>query len=181
MKCPVCKKHSLSVTTLIPDLDGRVCSVCNGIWVARNKYDSWRKRLPANIPETASDTVFSVTDTRGSKICPLCSHILLPYRVGHGLSFSIDYCSACGGIWFDHNKWDALKARNLHANLHNIVSDRWQIAVRRADAETAIEQKYKRMLGEEYEKAAEIRNWIRNHPKRTTLLIYLNDVQKTNR
>ena len=98
MKCPLCKTPSLDATVLAPDLEGCICGECNGVWIARTKYDAWRKRLPKDIPETASDAEFSVNDTRVAKICPQCGHLLLPYRVGHGLAFSIDYCGACGGV-----------------------------------------------------------------------------------
>ncbi|MGI5870380.1 MAG: zf-TFIIB domain-containing protein [Kiritimatiellia bacterium] len=178
MKCPLCKKRALNVVALAPDLEGRQCGECNGIWIARAKYDAWRKRLPGELPETEPDAEFVVNDTRGAKICPQCGRLLLPYRVGRGLAFSIDYCGACGGVWLDHNEWDAIKARNLHDNLHNIVSANWQSALRRADVEAAIEQTYRRILGDDYGKAAEIRDWLRNHPRQSALLAYLNDVQK---
>ena len=178
MKCPLCKTPSLDATVLAPDLEGCICGECNGVWIARTKYDAWRKRLPKDIPETASDAEFSVNDTRVAKICPQCGHLLLPYRVGHGLAFSIDYCGACGGVWCDRNEWDAIKARNLHDNLHDIVSAHWQNAVRRADVDAAVEQTYRRVLGEAYDKAAETRDWLRNHPQRSTLLAYLSDARR---
>ena len=117
-------------------------------------------------------------DTRVAKICPQCGHLLLPYRVGHGLAFSIDYCGACGGVWCDRNEWDAIKARNLHDNLHDIVSAHWQNAVRRADVDAAVEQTYRRVLGDAYDKAAEVREWLRNEPRRSTLLAYLSDARR---
>ena len=178
MKCPLCKTPSLDATVLAPDLEGCICGECNGVWIARAKYDAWRKRLPKDIPETASDAEFSVNDTRGAKICPQCGHLLLPYRVGHGLAFSIDYCGACGGVWCDRNEWDAIKARNLHDNLHDIVSAHWQNAVRRADVDAAVEQTYRRVLGDAYDKAAEVREWLRNEPRRSTLLAFLSDTQR---
>ena len=67
MKCPLCKTPSLDATVLAPDLEGCICGECNGVWIARTKYDAWRKRLPKDIPETASDAEFSVNDTRVAK------------------------------------------------------------------------------------------------------------------
>ena len=110
-------------------------------------------------------------------LIPLCRHLLLPYRVGHGLSFSIDYCGACGGVWCDRHEWDAIKAKKLHGKLHDIVSDHWQSAVRRADVQDAIEQNYKRLLGVEYGKALELREWLRNQPQKSLILAYLSDTK----
>ena len=41
MKCPLCKTPSLDATVLAPDLEGRICGECNGVWIARAKYDAW--------------------------------------------------------------------------------------------------------------------------------------------
>ena len=102
MQCPVCKKHMISPVDLAPDLSGLGCGECAGVWIAGAEYDIWRTQQPGDLPEpptiakeTVADTQKTaqgaVTDMRKTKICPQCGHLLLPYRVGHGLSFSIDY------------------------------------------------------------------------------------------
>jgi len=107
--------------------------------------------------------------------------LLLPYRVGHGLSFSIDYCGACGGVWFDRSEWDAIKAKNLHGNLHDIVSAHWQSAVRRLEVQESIEQTYKRLLGANYGKASDLRAWLREQPQRSLILAYLSGLKPETR
>ena len=188
MQCPVCKKHMMNPVDLAPDLSGLGCSECAGVWIAGAEYDKWRARQPCELPEppmTAQGAVadtqktaqVAVTDIRKTKICPQCGHLMLPYRVGHGLSFSIDYCGACGGVWCDRNEWDAIKARNLHNSLHDIVSTKWQTAVRRSDVQEAVEQNYKRLLGAAYDKAFDLRAWLREQPQpqRSVILAYLSD------
>ena len=176
MKCPLCKTPSLDATVLAPDLEGCICGECNGVWIARTKYDAWRKRLPKDIPETASDAEFSVNDTRVAKICPQCGHLLLPYRVGHGCVLH-RLLRRLRRVCVNRNEWDAIKARNLHDNLHDIVSAHWQNAVRRAMSMPP-SNKPKRVLGDAYDKAAEVREWLRNEPRRSTLLAYLSDTQR---
>lgn len=177
MQCPVCKKHTMDAVDLLPDLPGFVCSECTGVWINGTAYDIWHAKQPGNLPENTTAAAVAVTDTHKAKICPQCGHLLLPYRVGNGLSFSIDYCSACSGTWLDHGEWDALKARNLHGSLRDIVATSWQAAVRRADAQDGIEQTCKRLLGADYDKAVGVRAWVREHPQRSLILAYLGDIK----
>ena len=177
MKCPVCKKHTMNAVDLLPDLSGFSCGECAGVWIGGAAYDAWRARQPGNLPENAAAASVAVVDTHKAKICLQCGHLLLPYRVGHGLAFSIDYCSACSGIWLDHGEWDAIKAKNLHGSLRDIVGANWQTAVRRADAQEGIEQTCKRLLGTDYDKAVGVRAWVREHPQRSLILAYLADMK----
>ena len=173
MQCPVCKKHTMNAVDLVPDLSGFACSECAGVWISRAAYVAWRAKQPNDFSENTTTAQVAVADTHKAKICVQCGHLLLPYRVGHGLAFSIDSCGACGGVWFDRGEWDAIKARNLHGNLQDIVSTHWQTAVRRADEQEAMEQNYKRLLGSDYEKAASLRDWLREQPQRSLILAYL--------
>jgi hypothetical protein len=75
------------------------------------------------------------------------------------------------------NEWVAIKAKNLHDNLHDIVSAHWQNAVRQADVQDAIEQTYKRLLGPAYVKAQELRAWLRDQPQKSLILAYLAGVK----
>ena len=177
MQCPLCKKHTLEQTDLAPDLTGLACRDCAGVWIARNNYDSWRARQSGDRQEAATATEFAVTETHKAKLCPQCGHLMLPYRVGHGLAFAIDYCGACGGVWFERNEWEAIKAKNLHDNLHDIVSTHWQTAVRQTAVQEVIEQAYKRLLGASYDKAAEMRAWLRGQPQKGLILAYLADAK----
>ncbi len=177
MNCPLCKKHTMDAIDLVPNLSGLTCSECKGVWIARSNYDVWRSKQPKDIPESSTSAEITVTDTHKPKLCPQCGRLLLPYRVGHGLSFSIDYCGACGGIWFDRNEWDAVKARNLHDNLHEIVSFHWQVAVRKDEVMKSIEQTYSRLLGPAYSKASETRDWLRKQSNKGLILAYLADMK----
>jgi Zn-finger nucleic acid-binding protein len=160
---------------LAPGLAGLACSECSGVWLDRVKYDAWRARMPGDLPETDAPAQITVSDIQGAKICPKCGHLLLPYRVGHGLSFSIDYCCACGGVWCDRQEWEAIKAKNLHDNLHDIVSQHWQKAVRQEGMQATIEQTFSKHLGTSYSKAKEIKAWLREHPQKAVILAYLKD------
>lgn len=177
MQCPLCKKHTMKVVDLAPGLAGHACSECSGVWIDRAKYDVWRAKQPGDLPESSTPAQLAVTDTHGAKICPQCGRLLLPYRVGHGLSFSIDYCGACGGVWCDRGEWDVIKSKNLHDNLHDIVSRHWQTAVRQSEIQESIEQTYARNLGTSYAKAQDVRAWLQADPQRALILAYLTEAK----
>jgi len=165
----------MTAVDLVSGLSGARCGECAGVWVGRGNYDSWRTKHPGDIPENPVPVQLAANEPHTSKVCPQCGHLLLPYRVGHGLPFSIDYCGACGGVWLDPNEWDAIKAKNLHDNLHQIVSSQWQADVRHAEVQKAIEEAHRLHLGATYDKAREVRSWLRTQPQRTLILAYLSD------
>lgn len=171
----------MHAVNLVSDLWGSACSECSGVWIARATYDAWRAKQPGDLPETPMAAQVAVTDTHKAKICPQCGHLLLPYRVGHGLSFSIDYCGACGGVWCDRGEWNAIKAKNLHDNLHDILSQHWQKAVRQTEVQEAIEQTYVRQLGGAYSKVQEVRAWLRGQSQKALILAYLADTKPEGR
>jgi Zn-finger nucleic acid-binding protein len=175
MQCPLCKKNTMNSTELLPDLKGLTCNECFGVWLDRSKYDAWRAKQPRDLPETSTPAHLAVSETHKAKICPQCGHLLLPYRVGHGLAFSIDYCTACGGVWCERNEWDAIKAKNLHDNLHDIITQHWQAAIRQEEVQESIEQTYSRHLGTSYAKAQEIRTWLHGQSQKALILAYLAD------
>ena len=120
MDCPACGTHGISAIELEENLNGYICSACEGIWVKGYQYWKWLKTHGSILPEKPAD--FSadvpVADSRQAKICIECGHVLLRNKVGHGIPFYLDRCSACGGIWFDKNEWEVLKSRNLHDEIH---------------------------------------------------------------
>lgn len=181
MQCPSCKKKTMVSTDIATGLRGQMCNECSGVWIDRAKYDAWRVKQSGDLPETTMPAQLAVSDSHKAKICPQCGHLLLPYRIGHGLSFSIDYCGACGGVWCDRGEWDSIKARNLHDNLHDIVSQHWQTAVRQSDVQESIEQTYARHLGASYTKAQEVRTWLREQPQKALILAYLTDTKSESR
>lgn len=80
-------------------------------------------------------------------------------------------------MWCDHGEWEALKATNLHDDIHDIVTQHWQAAVRESSVQNEIEQTYARNLGANYAKAQEIKAWLRAQPQKSLILAYLADTK----
>src|SRR5690349_10356519 len=115
MNCPVCKTVTLEAAELPTDgeigVSARRCGKCGGQFVAGQTYLMWVERqqtnLPEKLPEHAAE--LPVTESRKAKLCPECRHFMTHAKVGHGVSFELERCSACGGFWFDANEWENLR------------------------------------------------------------------------
>jgi Zn-finger nucleic acid-binding protein len=175
VNCPHCKTAPLEFCTLDPGLDGRRCAECGGTWIPSDSYRQWRERQEADLPEqtpVASD--LKIEDSSIPKLCPDCGHLLLPYRIGHGLTFALNHCGHCNGVWLDRSEWEALMARNLHDNLHEMFSAPWQRQVREEERRAAMERIYLARFGEQdYAELRRIKAWIDSHPDRSSVLAFL--------
>jgi Zn-finger nucleic acid-binding protein len=129
---------------------------------------------PCASPEPGEPDDLEVQESQRIKTCPECNHFLIRYRVGHGLDFSIDRCGACGGLWFDQNEWEILKLRNLHDDVHLIFSAAWQLrAAREEEVQRRRDRLLKQLGAEDFSEVERMHNWLRTHPRRSTILAYL--------
>jgi len=176
MDCPICKMRTLSQSEIESNLNALECSNCQGRWIQSYQYWKWRDGLGKDVPDElpAQGPELEVEDSTGAKLCPECGHILIRHPVGHGISFWLDRCGNCGGVWFDHNEWETLKGRNLHDDIHLIFSAIWQKQVRKEDHEKAMKDFYENKFGPaDFAKVKEIKTWIDNHPLKSELQAFL--------
>ena len=176
MKCPVCKTVELSLSTLESNLTSRHCDHCGGNWIPSFEYWKWREAHKENLPEqdAAPHAPNPSTGVLIAKLCPECSRILIKFRVGRGVNFSLDQCGNCGGIWFDKDEWEALKARNLHDDVHTIFTAPWQSQVRSEESRRKQEQIYVNKFGAEgFEEVRRMKEWIDEHPRKQEIIAYL--------
>jgi Zn-finger nucleic acid-binding protein len=176
MDCPACGTHGISTIELEENLYGYTCSACEGTWVKGYQYWKWLKTHGSILPEKTADLAadIPVSDSRQAKICIECGHVLLRNKVGHGVPFYLDRCSACGGIWFDKNEWEVLKSRNLHDEIHLIFTAAWQNDNRKKEQEAAYEKSLAETIGEkEHDELKRFKSWISAHPQKNLILGYL--------
>src|SRR4051812_19270040 len=136
MRCPVCKTVSLADATLEEGLASHACGKCGGQgiggashggmgqmgggetpaprgggqWIGGQRYGEWVQMRGGKTDAAGGDEQVSapVRDSTAAKLCPECGRFLIRHKVGHGVDFCIDRCTACGGIWLDANEWQTL-------------------------------------------------------------------------
>ncbi len=139
MKCPTCHTHSLNEVSLDTGLLARQCSQCFGHWISSESYWEWldhreHQRREAHgqpAPIVLSDSLLPVADNATANFCADCDRLMTKAKVGRGLSFYLDRCSHCHGVWLDQNEWENLKQLELHHQIHYMFSSAWQFSVRK--------------------------------------------------
>jgi Zn-finger nucleic acid-binding protein len=178
--CPLCQV-SLNRTLLESNLPAYACPNCDGIWISSNEYLSWlAPHHILSIEEIDMDAEFAtpypIADSRKAMFCPDCGRFLRRYKIWPNLTFHLDRCSSCNGIWFDQNEWQTLQAQNLHNKLNIFFTDQWQQKLRGEEMKSRFEKMYLEKFGvADYERIQEIRAWLQTHPNGGGLLAYLTD------
>lgn len=174
MKCPSCSHAPLQPLNLESHLKASGCPSCKGTWISAKDYWTWLEQHGDRLPEKEPEgTPVEAADTQKAKLCPCCQRIMLRYKVGHGLSFAVDQCGHCNGVWLDANEWDALKQRNLHDEIHLIFSAAWQSDLRKNEAQKLLGSIYTEHFGTDYDKVKQIKSWLSSHPEKARILDYL--------
>jgi Zn-finger nucleic acid-binding protein len=172
--CPACREHTLAPAQLDPLLPSHACTRCGGQFIRGEHYRAWlehpeRKPSDAN-PQTSGD----VHDSTRAMLCPECGKLLARYRVGHGLSFFIDRCAGCGGIWLDANEWQALARTGLTDRIHLVFSTAWQAQILREQQQRAAEQRLVERIGQQdFDRLKELADWVETHPHFSEISAYL--------
>lgn len=178
MNCPVCKYENLETQEIETDLFAEVCLKCKGKWIPSENYRSWLDSHGSILPEMSvdGDSEMSIPEFELARLCPKDKRILIKYKVGRNLSFMIDRCGNCGGVWLDDTEWRSLKERNLHDELGNIFTDHWQEEVQREDTRKTLEHIYKEKFGaDDYAKIKDFKIWIEKHEKSGEIMAFIKD------
>jgi Zn-finger nucleic acid-binding protein len=177
MNCPVCKTVSLATAELESDLVAFTCRQCGGDWVRDSLYRSWREKQGEDLPEKPGDgATIQLTNVEFARLCPDCNRILVKYKVGRDVNFTVDRCGGCGGVWLDKDEWTTLKERNLHDNLYDFFTESWQSEVRREETRKKLEAIYEQKFGAEaYAEIKRFKAWMDEQPSKTEIVAFLND------
>ena len=177
MNCPLCQTPELTPTDLESGLSAMKCPDCSGHWIRGAEYWKWLEKHGPNLPEQAEqNNELSLTEPGKYIDCPECRFRMVKYLVGHGLSFTLDHCEGCKGIWLDRNEWEVLKKRNLHDDLNSMFTAFWQRGAQKEARKKHLEEIYIDRFGmDDYTEIKRIRAWLDNHSNKQDLLAYLID------
>lgn len=178
MNCPVCKSETLETKEIEPNLFAEVCEKCEGKWISSKNYENWLAAHGDILPEIPADkeSELTIPAFQIARLCPVDKRILIKYKVGHDIPFSIDRCGNCAGVWLDKDEWEILKSRNLHDEMNKIFTDHWQEEVQKDEMRKRLGRIYSDKFGEtDYTKIRDFKTWIDSHEKQGEILAYLKD------
>ncbi len=153
------------------------CPACRGNWIAGAEYWKWVEQHATDEAERVLHHDTLPQADPGLPIdCPECRFRMVKYLAGRGLSFTVDHCHGCKGIWLDGNEWEALRKRNLHDDLNLMFTSFWQTEATRIERKKKMEQIYVSRFGlDDYAEIKRIRFWLEGKTNREELLAYLID------
>ncbi len=178
MICPACRKDSLIEKEIEKGLNAMSCPECRGKWIKFADYETWSKTHEDDLHITMTgtgETEVNFKTIELARLCPNCRRILLKFKVAENVSFTIDRCGVCSGIWLDGLEWEILKRRNLQDDLAAIFTDQWQTKVRHAESRQMIDKIYAGKFGEEYQRLKDFKVWIDKHEKKQEIIGFLRD------
>ena len=184
MRSPVAPEVELEAVTLDRGPCAWRCPKTGGIWVRAADYHDWLDGRdgyqseifpPAeNEPSAVAAIDDSLADSPAGKRCGEDGAFLIRQPVGHGLSFHVDRCGKCGGVWLDAGEWETLKQHDLHESLTRIFTAAWQEQIRRERHDSAVDEALQSKLGDaDYARLREVEVWLRTHPHRHAILARL--------
>ncbi|MEZ5428849.1 MAG: zf-TFIIB domain-containing protein [Pyrinomonadaceae bacterium] len=180
MKCPACPNESLENVEIEANLFAGTCADCGGKWLSNENYMSWLEFHGQTLPEipAGEENNLSVPQFQPARLCPKDRSIMIKYKVGRNIPFTIDRCGNCAGIWLDRDEWETLKSRNLHDELNKIFTEPWQEEVHREEIRRNLEKIYREKFGEDtYARIKDFKSWMDQHEKRSEILAYLKDAK----
>jgi Zn-finger nucleic acid-binding protein len=180
VNCPVCKSATLNPAPEAGDAPRMLeCRYCGGRYLPFHEYWTWRSAMEEfpdrPIDESAIvDVPLSTPEANLAKLCPECGRIMTRTRIDLETHFFLDRCGNCGGFWFDAAKWDVLKSRHLHYEIHLINTDSWQARIKKAEIARSNEKMLRGRLGDaDYEEMLRVKGWLDTNPGRDLILSFL--------
>lgn len=173
MQCPSCSSFQLHPTKLQIGLPARRCLNCHGILVDLLSYREWSEGFT---PEYAisKHQVVEAEDNPKALTCPVCSRIMLKFRISGDTTNRIDVCTHCDTAWLDSGEWQLLGALSLQDKLTRIFTDPWQARIKKETSDASHQEHFIKLLGEsDFEKLSHIKQWIDAHPNKRDLLRFI--------
>jgi Zn-finger nucleic acid-binding protein len=174
-QCPQCADSTLVHALLADDLAGYSCGKCYGTLVSLAAYRAWREnsgsgRLPSTPPAIADS---DAPDSIAAKKCPKCSSLMSKYRIGAEKTNRLDYCPHCDEVWLDDGEWQLVEGLARSGDFARIFTQAWQSSVRGEVTGAMEEERLRGLLGSDYERVEQMRDWIAKHPQRLAVLAQL--------
>ncbi len=174
-QCPHCDQSPLVHTLLTDNLAGYSCGKCLGSLVSLVAYRAWREsagseRLPA-MPAAVADT--DAADTVAAKKCPKCRSLMSKYRISAEKTNRLDYCPHCDEVWLDHGEWQLVEGLALSGDFARLFTQAWQNMVKVEVTEAMEASRLRGVLGDDFTRVEQMREWIQAHPRRLEILARL--------
>ncbi len=172
--CPTCAKSELHAIELQEQLPALSCPDCGGTLLSLIAYRNWREtRAAPTQSQIDVGEASSVADSTKLLRCPHCKAFMTKFRFSADAKNQIDLCDNCDEVWLDSGEWSLVEHLARRGQLAKVFDESWQKRLREEQARRRAEERWSTVLGEDYERARDIRTWLALHPKGKELVAYL--------
>ena len=112
-------------------------------------------------------------DSIAAKKCPKCRSLMSKYRITAGKTNRLDYCPHCDEVWLDDGEWQMVEGLARSGDFARVFTQAWQSSVRGEVTEAMEAGRLRGLLGGDYERVEQMREWIGEHPQRLAILARL--------
>lgn len=177
--CPVCTDNTLVPTLLTQDLPAQSCGGCHGVLLSLITYRHWREQYPVDRTEAKPISKEEEIEESVSVLrCPKCHGVMTKYAIASHLGNRLDYCAHCEEVWLDGGEWDLVESLAKSGRLTEVFTQPWQRKIREGISEERETERLTRLLGDDYDRFVEVRDWLSGHAARNQILAHL---QRQNR
>jgi len=174
-QCPQCADSTLVHALLTEGLAAYSCGKCFGTLVSLAAYRGWREGTgKGQLPQTPAAVAESeAPDSIAAKKCPKCRSLMSKYRISAEQTNRLDYCPHCDEVWLDDGEWHLVEGLALSGDFARMFTQAWQNTVRGEVTEAMETERLRDLLGDDYGRVEELREWIQAHPRRMEILARL--------
>ena len=176
--CPKCRKPTLGLAPGALAEPGkpegsRQCSLCGGLWLPRSLIEYWQHEPFVETGTGQTSAPPPIEDQR-TGLCPDGHGIMIRARVNGPVSFHIERCALCRGVWFDRGEWQKLAAQRFLDHLDDLWDPQWQKRRREEAGQRSLDQALVQELGSElFADLEQLARALRRHPARAQVLAWL--------
>lgn len=174
--CPSCQESELVASELQQGLPAHTCRSCHGSLLLLQNYRSWRATLEGAKVDASpdrADQAQATSESQGLLRCPSCRGFMTKYRFSSDTKNQVDLCAQCDAVWLDRGEWILVEHLARAGLLTRVFEAGWQAKLRQEEVRRRAEERWKVQLGDDYERAREIRNWLAGRDKSKELMAYL--------
>jgi len=95
------------------------------------------------------------------------------YRISAEKTNRLDYCPHCDEVWLDDGEWRLVEGLALSGDFARLFTQAWQNMVNVEVTEAMEASRMRSVLGGDFARVEEMREWIQSHPRRLEILARL--------
>jgi Zn-finger nucleic acid-binding protein len=177
LRCPKCRSESLQLAqgklaNVAASERALACPKCHGYFLPHDIVEIWQTQPFVEV-EDGPVSMHPEFD-RKTGLCPLGHGIMLRAKFEADVTFYLERCGLCRGVWLDRGEWQRLASALFLDHLDDLWDPQWQKQRRSEKLQRGLDQSLQDQLGEIlYRDLASVVERLNLHPSRAQALAWI--------